>query len=61
MDTFTSLLAGVTVFAVIGNLMEENGLKEEEIQGGPGLTFVLVRKYSILLNISVEESYPGSN
>jgi len=39
MDTFTSLIAGITVFAVIGNLMETNPALE--IEGGPGLAFVL--------------------
>jgi solute carrier family 6 amino acid transporter-like protein 5/7/9/14 len=42
LDTFTSLLAGCTVFAILGNLIYEMG--EEDIrtvvQGGPGLAFV---------------------
>jgi hypothetical protein len=42
LDTFTSLLAGCTVFAILGNLAYELG--EEDIgnvvQGGPGLAFV---------------------
>ncbi|CAL8121342.1 unnamed protein product [Orchesella dallaii] len=42
MDTFTSLLAGCTVFAVMGNLVEESKTLEfEDITGGPGLAFVL--------------------
>jgi len=39
LDTFTSLLAGITVFSVMGNLMEENGL--EEVMDGAGLAFIL--------------------
>ena len=42
LDTFTSLLAGTTVFSILGNLMYE--LNETDInnvvRGGPGLAFV---------------------
>jgi solute carrier family 6 amino acid transporter-like protein 5/7/9/14 len=42
LDTFTSLLAGCTIFSILGNLMYEMG--EDEINnvvtGGPGLAFV---------------------
>lgn len=43
LDTFTSLLAGVTIFSVIGNLMYETEVEFDKIQGigGPGLAFVL--------------------
>lgn len=51
MDTFTSFLAGITVFAVIGNLMEVNNLSFDEIKkkiSGPGLAFILVRYKNFL-------------
>lgn len=48
MDTFTSFLAGITAFSVIGNLMEVNGLEFSDIQGktqGFSLAFKLVLTY----------------
>lgn len=44
MDTFTSLLAGFTVFAVMGNLatLDRSKSISDIVQGGPGLAFVLV-------------------
>jgi solute carrier family 6 amino acid transporter-like protein 5/7/9/14 len=42
LDTFTSLLAGSTIFSILGNLIYEMG--EDDIRtvvaGGPGLAFV---------------------
>jgi solute carrier family 6 amino acid transporter-like protein 5/7/9/14 len=42
LDTFTSLLAGCTIFSILGNLKYEMG--EDSINnvvtGGPGLAFV---------------------
>lgn len=41
MDTFTSLLAGTTIFAVLGNFAYELGEDiSEVVQEGPGLTFI---------------------
>jgi solute carrier family 6 amino acid transporter-like protein 5/7/9/14 len=41
MDTFTSLLAGVTVFAILGNLASELDVDISEVaKSGPGLVFV---------------------
>ncbi|XP_021952467.1 sodium-dependent nutrient amino acid transporter 1 [Folsomia candida] len=42
MDTFTSILAGCTIFAVLGYLSEETGRPISEVAGfaGPGLAFV---------------------
>ena len=38
MDTFTSLLAGVTIFSILGNLAHESGKPiETVVQGGTGL------------------------
>ena len=40
-DTGTSILAGVTVFAILGNLAYESGEPiEDVVQGGLGLAFV---------------------
>lgn len=41
MDTFTSLLAGVTIFSILGNLAYESGKPiESVVSGGTGLAFV---------------------
>jgi len=41
MDTFTSLLAGVTIFAILGNLAHESGKDiTKVVQGGTGLAFI---------------------
>ena len=40
MDTFTSLLAGVTIFSILGNLAHESGKPiETVVQGGTGLVW----------------------
>jgi solute carrier family 6 amino acid transporter-like protein 5/7/9/14 len=41
MDTFTSLLASCTIFAVLGYLAHEAGMEVSEVAvGGPGLAFI---------------------
>jgi len=41
LDTFTSLLAGCTVFSILGNLSHEMGTDVADVvKGGPGLAFV---------------------
>jgi solute carrier family 6 amino acid transporter-like protein 5/7/9/14 len=41
MDTFTSLLAGFTIFATLGNLAFELDVDiADVVKGGPGLAFV---------------------
>jgi solute carrier family 6 amino acid transporter-like protein 5/7/9/14 len=41
MDTFTSLLAGFTIFSVLGNLSYESGIPIEDVlDGGNGLAFI---------------------
>jgi solute carrier family 6 amino acid transporter-like protein 5/7/9/14 len=42
LDTFTSLLAGCTIFSILGNLMYEMGIDDIQrvVQGGTGLAFV---------------------
>jgi len=41
LDTFTSLLAGSTVFCILGNLAHEMGTDiGSVVRGGPGLAFV---------------------
>lgn len=41
-DTFTSLLAGVTIFGILGHLAHESGVEDIEkvVKGGPGLAFI---------------------
>ena len=41
MDTFTSLLAGFTIFAILGSLAVSSGIEVEEVvKSGPGLAFI---------------------
>ena len=43
LDTLTSLLAGCTIFSILGNLIHELGEGvdiKEVVTGGPGLAFV---------------------
>ena len=37
-----SMMAGVAIFSVLGNMAHEVGLKVEDVaQGGPGLAFIV--------------------
>lgn len=42
MDTFTSLLGGVTIFAILGNLAHNMGIKDisKVVKSGSGLAFI---------------------
>ncbi|KAG8226534.1 hypothetical protein J437_LFUL007875 [Ladona fulva] len=42
LDTFTSLLAGFTIFSILGNLAYELGIEDvsKVVQGGTGLAFI---------------------
>lgn len=42
LDTLTSLLSGIIIFGILGNLAYENGTDDitSVVQGGPGLAFV---------------------
>lgn len=42
LDTFTSLLAGATIFGILGNLANELGVEVDEVinSGGTGLAFI---------------------
>jgi solute carrier family 6 amino acid transporter-like protein 5/7/9/14 len=42
LDMFTSLLAGCTIFCILGNLIYEMGVDDirSVVKGGPGLAFV---------------------
>lgn len=42
MDTATSLIAGITIFAILGNLAHESGTTDlaAVTQGGTGLAFI---------------------
>lgn len=42
LDTFTSLMAGLTIFAILGNLAHNLGIEDigTVIKGGTGLAFI---------------------
>lgn len=42
MDTFTSLLGGITIFAILGNLAHNMGIKDisKVVKSGSGLAFI---------------------
>lgn len=42
LDTFTSLLAGVTIFGILGHLAHETGTADvgQVVKGGAGLAFI---------------------
>lgn len=41
MDTFTSLLAGITTFSVLGNLAYQTNMEVKDVvKPGPGLAFI---------------------
>lgn len=42
LDTFTSLLAGCTIFGILGHLAHEMGTEDiaSVIKGGPGMAFI---------------------
>lgn len=42
LDTFTSMLAGFTIFGILGHLAHELGTDDIEsvVNGGPGLAFI---------------------
>jgi solute carrier family 6 amino acid transporter-like protein 5/7/9/14 len=57
LDTFTSLLAGCTVFCILGNLAREMGTDiASVVQGGPGLAFVsypdAITKFDVVPQVS---------
>ena len=60
LDTFTSLLAGCTIFSILGNLMHELDIKDSNIkdvvQGGTGLAFVsypdAIAKFDVVPQVS---------
>lgn len=42
LDTFTSLMAGCTIFGILGNLAYETGVEDisKVVNGGAGLAFI---------------------
>ncbi|KAH8290262.1 hypothetical protein KR054_001489 [Drosophila jambulina] len=54
LDTFTSLLSGVIIFGILGNLAYENNTKDiaSVVNGGPGLAFIsypdAIAKFKVL-------------
>ena len=60
LDTFTSLLAGCTIFSILGNLMHELGTDDiqQVVQGGTGLAFVsypdAIAKFDVVPQVNVK-------
>lgn len=54
LDTFTSLIAGFTIFGILGNLAHELGTEDisNVVRGGTGLAFVsypdAIAKFNVL-------------
>lgn len=54
LDTFTSLMAGFTIFGILGNLAHELGVEDirNVVRGGTGLAFVsypdAIAKFTVL-------------
>lgn len=54
LDTFTSLMAGFTIFGILGNLAHELGTEDigDVVKGGTGLAFVsypdAIAKFTVL-------------
>jgi SNF family Na+-dependent transporter len=46
LDMISSLIAGMTIFCILGNLSYQNNVDDidEIVQGGPGLAFVAYSK-----------------
>lgn len=57
LDTFTSLMAGLTIFGILGNLAHELGTDDisNVVRGGTGLAFVsypdAIAKFTVLPNV----------
>lgn len=57
-DTFTSLLAGLTIFSILGNLAHElNTDIESVVRGGAGLAFIsypdAIAKFNLAPQVSM--------
>ena len=58
LDTFTSLLSGIIIFGILGNLAYETGTTDirSVVQGGPGLAFIsypdAIAKFTMVPQVS---------
>lgn len=58
LDTFTSLMAGLTIFAILGNLAHNLGVDDIStvIKGGTGLAFIsypdAISKFEVVPQVS---------
>ena len=63
MDTFTSFLAGMTIFSILGNLAYESGMNVTDVVGGagPGLAFVsypdAIAKFNVVPQVSITTKF----
>lgn len=62
LDTATSLIAGITIFAILGNLAHESGTTDiaSVTKGGTGLAFVsypdAIAKFEVVPQVSFVKS-----
>jgi solute carrier family 6 amino acid transporter-like protein 5/7/9/14 len=63
LDTITSMLAGCTIFGILGNLAYELGIKDisKVVKGGAGLAFVsypdAIAKFNFLPQVYLSIHY----
>lgn len=65
MDTFTSMLAGVTVFSILGNLALESGKQVSDVAtSGSGLAFIsypeAIGKFPVVPHVNIAHFLVGS-
>ena len=63
LDTFTSLIAGITIFGILGNLAHNLNIKNvgDVVKSGTGLAFIsypdAILKFDVLPQVSVNYSF----
>lgn len=60
LDTFTSLMAGITIFAILGNLAHNLGIEDigDVVKSGTGLAFIsypdAISKFEVVPQVRTE-------
>lgn len=61
LDTFTSLMAGITIFGILGNLAHNMGLEDisKVVKSGTGLAFIsypdAISKFQLLPQVTFHD------